>query len=114
MTAFHPAQEKPLEDRRKFSRLHTMLNAQFFLEPQMGWQECLIFNISCNGLAIQFHKKETLTVGLPIYLEACNAFGLEVIHFRGVVRWTGKMNNSYIAGIEVHNELDEETLAKLL
>ena len=110
----HPVKEIPVEDRRKFSRLHTMLNAQFFFEPQRGWQKCSIFNVSCKGFAIQFHADDVADRGAPIYLEVYNTDCSEAMHFRGVLRWIEKMDNSYIAGIELLRELDEQILTKLL
>jgi len=107
-----------LENRRKFSRFDTHMQAQYFLEEKNRCREdCTVIDISRKGMGIRFSTNEKISVGSTIHLEISIPTELESINVKGILKRINQRENDFIGGLEwflVHREvLDEDKLARL-
>jgi hypothetical protein len=90
-----------MEDRRRFTRYQTHIQAQYFLkEKKDSWEECTIIDVSRKGMGIVFLTPENIDIGTTILLEIPMPTGLEPIHIVGILKWIKQSGNCFIGGIE--------------
>jgi len=103
-----------VEDRRKYRRFYTILNAQYFLRGKKeGWKECVTTDICHKGVGIKLNTTEKITIGSPIALEIFAPTEYDPIDARGVVKRLGRDGNGLMSGIEFNNAIDDTKWAKL-
>ena len=107
-------EEKRLNNRRKYPRFETQLNAQFVsAESQRGGEDCAIIDFSRKGMRAKVYTSEEINVGTNVLLEVFIPRELDPIHVKGTIKWVKQIENGFISGIELSKELDEINLSKL-
>ena len=87
-----------MKERRKFPRSTLPQKAQFF--GVKGWEECLITEVSRNGLGVKFYTREKINEGSIIHLKVLASSESKPIKVKGVVRWIEKRGDSFFGGIK--------------
>lgn len=102
-----------MEEKRKFSRCITQLEARFLKEGEREWEEATIINISRKGIGIKFLTSVKIYIGSTLHLAIIVSGEPDPIMVKGVLGWIKKKGNSFIGGIELTEELDDVKWAKL-
>ena len=104
-----------MEDKRKFNRCFTQLEAKYFLEEEQkgSWEECTVINISRKGMGIEFHTRKKINTGSIIHLAIIVSGEPDPIMIKGVFEWIKQKENYFISGIELTEELDDAKWDKL-
>jgi len=102
------------DNKRRFSRFHGELKAQYFLkEHKASWKECTVTNISRKGAGIRFHPGEKINVGSTIHLEIFLPTELEPLAVEGVILRIDQAGNNLVGSIELTKLLDENQWSKI-
>jgi len=99
-----------MEDKRKFNRCLTQLEAKYFLEEEEqkgSWEECTVINISRKGIGIKFHACKKFNTGSIIHLAIIVPGEPDPIMIKGTLGWIKQKENYFISGIELTEELDD-------
>ena len=103
------------EDKRKFSRCLTQLDAQYFSEERRGnWETCTVINISRKGMGIKLHASEQMDIGSILHLAILVPKESDPIMVKGELRWVKQKGDRFIGGIELAEALDDVTWARLV
>ena len=90
-----------MENRRRFSRINTLLEARYFLkEDKRNWGKCIIIDFSCKGMGIEFHTSEEINVGSTVHLEVFVPTEADPVCVEGKLRWINQRRNDFVGGIE--------------
>jgi len=103
-----------MEEKRKFSRCLTQLEARFLKEGEKEWEEATIINISPKGMGIKFQTSGKISIGSTIHLAIIVSGESDPIMVKGVLGWIKQKENYFIGGIELTEELEEVKWAKLV
>ena len=108
-------EEKRLNDRRKYHRFETQLEAAYIsAESQWGGENCTILDFSRKGMKAKVCTSEEINVGTKVLLEVHIPGELEPINVKGTIKWVKQIESGYISGIELLERLEEIKLSKLL
>jgi c-di-GMP-binding flagellar brake protein YcgR len=107
-----------MENRRRFSRINTLLEARYFLkEDKRSWGKCIIIDFSHKGMGIEFHTSEEINVNSTVYLEIFIPTEFEPVFVEGKLKWIKQRKNDFVGGIEwyrINREaLGEDKFARL-
>ena len=102
-----------MEEKRKFSRCFTQLEARFLKEGEKEWEEATIINVSRKGMGIKFHTSGEINTGSTLHLAIIMSGESDPIMVKGVLGWIKKKGNYFIGGIELAEELEDVKWAKL-
>jgi len=107
-------EESPSKEKRRLRRFNTNLKAKFVSKESLrGGEECIIIDFSQKGMGAKVFSIEDTIVGSNIILEVFTPGELKPIIVKGTIRWSKKIENGYISGVELSKELDEINLTKL-
>lgn len=106
-----------MENRRKFSRFDTQIEAQYILKGKKRDRgECTVVDISRQGMGIKFRTPEKINLGSTIRLEISIPMELEHINVEGVLKRINQKEKGFIGGIEWYlvgrEGLDESELVR--
>jgi c-di-GMP-binding flagellar brake protein YcgR len=103
-----------MDERRRFGRFDTQLEAQYFIKDKKGGSgKCTIIDVSRKGMGIKFSKHENIHAGSNIHLEVTVPTELEPIGIRGVLRHIKQRGDDFIGSVELNEVLDEVTFGRL-
>lgn len=102
-----------MEEKRRFSRCLTKLEARFLKEGEREWEKATIINISRKGMGIKFHASGKINLGSTIHLAIIVSGEADPIMVKGVLGWIKQKENYFIGGIKLTEELEEVKWAKL-
>ena len=107
-------EEKRLNDRRKYHRFKTQLEAAYIsAESQWGGENCTILDFSRKGMKAKVCTSEEINVGTKVLLEVYIPGELGPINVKGTIKWVKQIESGYISGIELLESLEEIKLSKL-
>ena len=92
--------EKKMGNRRRFSRIDTLLDARYFRKDKRGWEKCTIIDFSHKGVGIEFHTSEEINVGSNVHLEIFVPTEFEPVCVEGKLKWIDKKENDFVGGIK--------------
>jgi len=90
-----------METKRKTARFTTNLKAQYCLRDEKDWKECIVINMSRDGMGVAFLTRERINVGSTIQLKISAPKDQEPIYAEGILKWIMKREDDYIGGIQV-------------
>jgi len=107
-----------MRNKRRFSRIETLLKARYFQKGNKGgWGKCTIIDFSSKGLGIEFHTSEEINPGSTVHLEVFVPTEADAVCIEGELRWIHQRRNYFVGGIEWchinRKELDEDQFASL-
>jgi len=102
-----------MEEKRRFSRCITQLEARFLKEGEREWEEATIINVSSKGMGIKFRTSVKVNIGSTLHLAIIVSGESDPIMVKGVLGWIKQKGNYFIGGIELTEELEEVKWAKL-
>ena len=102
-----------MEEKRKFSRCFTQLDARFLKEGEREWEEATIINISRKGMGIKFRTSVKINISSTLHLAIIVSGESDPIMVKGVLGWIKQKENYFIGGIELTESLDESNLSGL-
>ena len=107
-----------MENRRRSSRINTLLGARYFLkEDKRNWGKCIIIDFSHKGMGIEFHASEEINVGSTIHLEIFVPREFKTVCVEGKLKWINQRRNDFVGGIKwyrINREaLDEDKFVGL-
>lgn len=114
MAEFKFEDEKKFNDRRKYPRFETQLDAKFIsAESRWGGEDSTILDFSRKGMKAKVYTSEEITVGTTVLFEVFIPGELDPINVKGTIKWVKQIERGYISGIELLKGLDEIVLSKL-
>ena len=114
MAALKLKEDSPSKNRRKLPRYDTNLKAKFVSKESLrGGEECMIIDFSQKGMGAKVFSIEDTIIGSNVILEVFIPRDLKPIIVKGTIKWSKKIENGYISGVELSKELDEISLSKL-
>ena len=102
-----------MEEKRKFSRGITQLEARFLKEGEREWEKATIINISRKGMGIKFYESRKISTGSTLHLAIIVSGESDPIMVKGVLEWIKQKKNHFIGGIDLTEELDDVKWTKL-
>ena len=104
-----------MENKRKFGRFDTQLEAQYVSKESTGDEgECTVINMSRKGIGVRFHARKKINIGSTINLEVFVPEKLEPANVEGVLKWIEEeKEGDLVGGIELDEVLDEMKFSKL-
>ena len=103
-----------MDDRRRFGRFGTQLEAQYFIKEEKGGSgRCTIIDVSRKGVGIKFIKHENICAGSNIHLEVTVPTEFDPVSIRGVLKHVKQEGDDFIGSVELNEVLDEEEFAML-
>ncbi len=107
-------EESPSKNKRRLRRFNTNLKAKFVSKESLrGGEECIIIDFSQKGMGAKVFLIDETIIGSNVILEVFTPGELKPIIVKGTIKWSKKIENGYISGIELSRELDEINLSKL-
>jgi len=90
-----------LEDKRKFIRFPIQLSARRLRGGKKEWKGCYIFNVSRDGIGIDFQGEKKLRLGSIMQLEMTHPTKKEPINVMGTLMWAKAYNKhqDFIGGV---------------
>ena len=114
MAALKLKVESLSKNKRRLRRFNTNLKAKFVSkESPRGGEECIIIDFSEKGMGVKVFLIEDTIIGSNVILEVFTPGELKPIIVKGTIKWSKKIENGYLSGIELSKELDEINLSKL-
>ena len=87
-----------MKERRKFPRSILPQKAQFF--GKKGWEDCLITEVSQNGLGVKFYTREKINEGSIIHIKVFAPNESKPIKVKGIIRWIEQKGDNFVGGIK--------------
>jgi len=104
-----------MNERRQLRRFSLKLKAHYTGEDTIdNWKECIILDVTYNGMGLKFPSGETIRVGTPIYLAIAIEQALRPVRLRGVIKWEEEGADGCICGVELGEIMDEVTWNNLV
>jgi hypothetical protein len=102
------------ENRRSFGRFATGLKAYYYVSTSKDKErsECSIINMSRKGLGLQIKTEKKINIGSAIRLEIFVPDKRTPAVVQGTVKWLEKRKETWSAGVECKEVLDEMKFSK--
>ena len=102
------------EDKRGFGRFETELKAYYYISNSKDEErnECTVINMSRKGMGIEITTGKKISVGSTIRLEIFVPEKQKPTVVQGVLKWVEKRKETWSAGIECKEVLDEMQFSK--
>lgn len=114
MTSLKLKDESPSKNRRRLPRFNTNIKAKFISKESLrGGEECVVVDFSQKGMGAKVFSIEDMILGSHVILEVFIPREIKPIIVKGTIKWSKKIENGYISGVELSKEIDEITLTKL-
>ena len=102
------------EDKRGFGRFETELKAYYYIcnGEDEERNECTVINMSRKGMGLEIKTDKKINAGSTIRLEIFVPDKRKPTVVQGVLKWVEKRKETWSAGIECKEVLDEMQFSK--
>ncbi len=91
-----------MENRRRFIRHQLEKEGEYYLdEGRSSLERCTIIDVTREGMGIQFHTDENISVGSTVHLEIPVLTELAPVKVKGIVKWIAQRGNDVTGGIKM-------------
>jgi hypothetical protein len=91
--------ESTSQNKRRSYRISEELKAQYLLKGEGDWKECIITDLSREGMGITFQTSEIIDIGTTIQLKIFASALSEPVNAIGVLKWIERREDHIIGGI---------------